>query len=227
LSHPYYHALSAARHFGGEWRDYVEVERWLDQTKGHIADARHRLLLHNDFGVELCGKVFGETLLRPSDGKHVAVSEVARRHVEEDFGGQVPAVEECFRRAPLEPWMQEARGFPTDALAARRFGGVPADYREIRRWFERAEGLCPDGRARLLLTHTFGIFLCEQRFGAVLTRASDGVPVPTRPVAEAYVLRVFRGRIPTASNLLEKVPLEAWMGARARPLSRELGAPLR
>jgi hypothetical protein len=51
--------------------------------------------------------------------------------------------------------------------------------------------------------------------------------VPTRAVAEAYVLRVFRGRIPTASGLLEKVPLEAWMGARARPLSRELSAPLK
>jgi hypothetical protein len=35
-----------------------------------------------------------------------------------------------------------------------------------------------------------------------------GVSVPARPVAEAYVLRVFRGRILTASSLLEKVPLE-------------------
>jgi hypothetical protein len=64
-------------------------------------------------------------------------------------------------------------------------------------------------KMRNTVDYDFGIFLCEQRFGAVLTRASDGVPVPTRPVAEAYVLRVFRGRIPTASNLLEKVPLEA------------------
>ena len=76
----------------------------------------------------------------------------------------------------------------------------------------------------MLVTHTFGIFLCEQRFGPVLTRASDGEPVPVRPIAEAYVLRVFRGRIPTASNLLEKVPLEPWMGSRARPLSKELSA---
>jgi len=50
VSHPYYHALSAAKHFGGGWRDYAEIERWFDQTKGHIVDARHRLLLHNDFG---------------------------------------------------------------------------------------------------------------------------------------------------------------------------------
>lgn len=45
-----------------------------------------------------------------------------------------------------------------------------------------------------------------------------------KPVAEAYMLRVFHGRIPTASSLLEEVPLEPWMGARARPLSKELGA---
>ena len=223
MSHPYYHALSAAKHFGGGWRDYAEIERWFDRTKGHIADARHRLLLHNDFGVDLCQEIFGETLVRDSDGGEVAVRDIACRHVEEDFGGSVPAVGECFRRAPIEPWMKEAHGFPTDALAARRFGGVPADYLEIRRWFERAEGRCPDGRARLLLMHAFGIFLCEQRFGAVLTRVSDGASVPTRPVAEAYVLRVFRGRIPTASSLLEKLPLEPWMGARARPLSKELG----
>jgi hypothetical protein len=119
--------------------------------------------------------------------------------------------------------MEEAHGFPTDALAARRFGGVPADYREIRRWFERAEGRCPDGRARLLLVHTFGIFLCEQRFGPVLTRVSDGASVPIRPVAEAHVLRVFRGRILTASGLLEKLPLEPWMGARAKSHSKESG----
>ena len=104
----------------------------------------------------------GSTLLRHSDGKQIGVSEVARRHVEEDFGGHVPAVSRCFRRATLEGWMQEARGFPTDVLAARRFGGVSADYQEIRNWFERAEGRCPDGRARLLLTHTFGIF-CANR----------------------------------------------------------------
>ena len=86
-----------------------------------------------------------------------------------------------------------------------------------------ADVFYPDGRARLVLMHAFGIFLCEQRFGTVLTRVSDGASVPTRPVAEAYVLRVFRGRIPTASGLLEKLPLEPWMGARARPLSKELG----
>ncbi len=224
MSHPYYHAMSAARHFGGEWQDYVEIERWLDQTKGHIADARHRLLLHNDFGVDLCEEIFGGALVRASDAESVAIGELARRHVKEDFGGRVPTVEECFRRVPLRPWMEEARCFPTDALAARRFGGVPADYGEIRGWFERAEARCQDGRARLLVTHTFGIFLCEQRFGPVLTRTSDGAPVPTRPVAEAYVLRVFRGRIPTAGSLLEKVPLEPWMGGRARPLSKESSA---
>ena len=63
----------------------------------------------------------------------------------------------------------------------------------------------------------------EQRFGPVLTRLSDGASVPTKPVAEAYVLGVFRGRIPTASGLLEKLPLEPWMGARTGPLSQELG----
>jgi hypothetical protein len=55
--------------------------------------------------------------------------------------------------------MEEARCFPTNALAALR--GVPADYGEIRDWFERAEDRCPGGRVRLLVTHTFGIFLCE------------------------------------------------------------------
>lgn len=102
MSHPYYHALSAARCWGGSWRDYIEVEQWFDQTKGHIADARHRLLLHNEFGVELCCRIFGDTLIRPSDGGEARVAEVARRHVEEDFGRKVPGVEECFRRASIE-----------------------------------------------------------------------------------------------------------------------------
>ena len=39
-------------------------------------------------------------------------------------------------------------------------------------------------------------------------RITGGVSVPVGPVAEPYVLRVFRGRILTASSLLEEVPLE-------------------
>lgn len=118
--------------------------------------------------------------------------------------------------------MDEARGFPMDALAARRFGGRTVDYEAVRLWFEKAESYYPDGRGRLLVVHSFGIFLCEQTLGPVIVRESDTVAVPVRPIAEAYVMRVLRGKIPTVEQSLHGVRVEPWMSARARPLSQEL-----
>lgn len=53
MSHPYYHAVSSARRFGGAPEDYLAVHQFFDQTKAHLADCRHRLVLHNSFGTFL------------------------------------------------------------------------------------------------------------------------------------------------------------------------------
>ena len=50
---PYIHAVSSAKKFGGVWNDYIEIHNFMDSSKGHIADNRHRALLHNSFTIQL------------------------------------------------------------------------------------------------------------------------------------------------------------------------------
>jgi hypothetical protein len=105
MAHPWHHAQSAARRFGGVAQDYVAIEQWFDQTKAHIPDCRHRLVLHNSFGIFLCEQVFGVTITRASDGQTVPTRLTAELHVREDFGGRIPTLEECLRGTPIEAWM--------------------------------------------------------------------------------------------------------------------------
>ena len=60
---PYYHAKKSVKKFGGKWNDYIVIHDWFDQTKAHIADSRHRSILHNAWGIFLCEQVFGTTIL--------------------------------------------------------------------------------------------------------------------------------------------------------------------
>jgi hypothetical protein len=105
MSHPYYHAVSSARRFGGNPEDYLAVHQFFDQTKAHVADCRHRLVLHNSFGIFLAEQVFGVTIIRASDGKSVPTRLIAEQHVLEDFGGRIPTLEECLRETPIADWM--------------------------------------------------------------------------------------------------------------------------
>lgn len=107
MSHPYHHSRSSARKHGGIPDDYIAIHNWFDQTKAHIADSRHRLILHNSFGIFLCEQLFGVTFKRASDGKEVPTRLIAEQHVLEDFGGKIPTLEECLRSTPIESWMMK------------------------------------------------------------------------------------------------------------------------
>jgi hypothetical protein len=63
---PYLHARISAKKFGGIPEDYIEIHDWFDSTKAHIPDARHRLVLHNAYGIFLCEQVFGEIVQMPN-----------------------------------------------------------------------------------------------------------------------------------------------------------------
>ncbi len=113
--HPLYHARSSARKYGGVAGDYLSLHRWMDQTKAHIADARHRMILHNSFGIFLGEQLFGVSIKRESDGKEVAVRPVLEQHVIEDLG-YIPSVSECFAGMPVEEWMSKGRRGRTAGL---------------------------------------------------------------------------------------------------------------
>ena len=92
---PLLHAKIAAKTFGGVWQDYIEIENFFDQTKGHIPDSRHRMVLHNSFGIMLAEQVFG-VAIKNSIGRDVSVRDIAERHVIDDLG-YIPTLFEVFK----------------------------------------------------------------------------------------------------------------------------------
>jgi hypothetical protein len=107
VSNPLVHAERSAQKWGGVPEDYLELHRWFDATKGHLADNRHRMVLHNAFGILLCEQVFGAAL-RNSDGRRVFVRDIAAQHVLEDLG-YIPSLAQCLAELPLRPWMAGVR----------------------------------------------------------------------------------------------------------------------
>ena len=69
MSNPIVHAERSARKWGDTALDYLALQQWFDATKGHLPDNRHRLLLHNSFGMLLAEQVFGPSL-ENSDSHH-------------------------------------------------------------------------------------------------------------------------------------------------------------
>ena len=104
MAHPYHHAISSAKRFGGLAEDYQHLHDWFDQTKAHLPDVRHRSILHSSFGIFLLEQVFGTTLTRASDGKKVPIRAIGEYHVLEDMGF-VPTIEQWLKKLPIEPWM--------------------------------------------------------------------------------------------------------------------------
>src|SRR6478736_57154 len=103
MSHPYYHAKSSAKRFGGVPDDYLKLHQFPDQSKAHIADARHRMWLHNAAGCFLGEQAFGVTI-KNSDNKDVPVRLVLETHILEDLSW-IPSLSECFESMELRDWM--------------------------------------------------------------------------------------------------------------------------
>lgn len=103
----WYHAVSAARKWGGKPEDYLAVEEFIDSSKKVIGDVRHRSLYHHTVGVWLCQEIFGRTLQIASEQgnvREVPVRLVAEQHIQEDLGW-LPSPADYIRGMPISPWM--------------------------------------------------------------------------------------------------------------------------
>src|SRR3954447_19825353 len=143
--HPYFHAVSSARRWGGRPEDYQAIHDWFDASKGHVPDLRHRALRHHAEGVFLCEQVFGMTITT-SAGRAVPVRQVGEQHVLEDLG-RIPTAYDWWSNLAVQPWMLrsgtrsrdlEATPAPEDghpvpsALAGRSLADrVPEDGDEV------------------------------------------------------------------------------------------------
>ncbi len=103
MGHPYHHALSSARKFGGTADDYLAIHNWFDETKAHMADFRHRALRHHSEGIFLAEKFFG-VVITNSEGKKIPVRLIGEQHVKEDLG-RIPTVSDWLRQIKPERWM--------------------------------------------------------------------------------------------------------------------------
>lgn len=107
MAHPYHHALSSAKKWGGEVEDTLRIHSWFDDSKGHHADFRHRALRHHAQGIFECERLFGATITL-SSGRVIPTRWVAEQHIVEDLGF-VPSLSDwlsCIRPAS---WMTRSR----------------------------------------------------------------------------------------------------------------------
>lgn len=104
---PFNHCQVSVKKFGGKVEDYQKIHDWFDQSKAHLADMRHRALLHSSFGIFLCEQVFG-TNITNSDGKLVSVRDIGEQHVIDDMG-RIPSVQDYLQHLPMLDWLGGAK----------------------------------------------------------------------------------------------------------------------
>ena len=91
MAKPFIHAQNSASKYGGKPEDYLDIHNFMDSSKAHIPDARHRALFHNSFGCFIVEQVFGITRIN-SDGNTYSTRDVAEQHIIEDLG-TIPTVQ--------------------------------------------------------------------------------------------------------------------------------------
>lgn len=100
---PYQHGLNTVRRWGGKPEDYQPIHDFLDESKAHFPDMRHRALLHNSFGIYLAERIFGHNITN-SSGRVVSVRDIAEAHIIEDMG-KIPTVQDYLQGMPFYDWL--------------------------------------------------------------------------------------------------------------------------
>lgn len=107
MAHPYHHAISSVRKWGGVPEDYQRIHDWFDESKKILADFRHRALRHHAEGIFMAETIFG-VAIKISTGRVIPVRWVGEQHVMEDLG-RIPSFADWARAVRPEPWMGRAQ----------------------------------------------------------------------------------------------------------------------
>jgi hypothetical protein len=107
MAHPYHHALSSVKKYGGKVEDYLPIHEWFDESKMIIADFRHRALQHHAEGIFMAETILGVTIVN-SAGRVLPTRWIGEQHVREDFGGRIPSFADWVRAIRPEVWMGRA-----------------------------------------------------------------------------------------------------------------------
>lgn len=191
-----------------------------------MADARHRLILHNLAGIALAVKMFGDyTFGKRDDGTEIKADNyfIGVQHVVEDFGrdiGTDEVLEFCAHHAG-----NSIRKFNSERaldMLVKKHKGSRSDYQKIVDFFDHYKTYAREPNqiliANAFLCNSFGIFQLEKMLGPLFTRESDTRIIPTRILGENYIQGGY-GKIPTLNEILELVPQRSWMQVNAAALS--------
>ena len=74
MGHPFHHALSSVRKWGGAADNYLPLHQWFDESKAITADFRHRALRHHAEGIFMLERFFGATITVSASLKQVQKS---------------------------------------------------------------------------------------------------------------------------------------------------------
>lgn len=100
---PYLHGINTVKKFGGKVEDYQKIHDFIDSSKAHVPDMRHRAIFHSSLGIYVAEQIFGVTI-KNSDGRNVSVRDVAELHIIEDMG-YIPTVQDYLKYLPMLPWL--------------------------------------------------------------------------------------------------------------------------
>ena len=100
---PYQHAQGSVRRWAGIPEDYLAIHDFIDESKAHHADMRHRAMLHNSFGIYICERLFGHNITN-SSGRLVSVRDIAEQHIIEDMG-RIPSLQDYLEGMPFYDWL--------------------------------------------------------------------------------------------------------------------------
>lgn len=117
---PYEHAQTSVRRWGGKPEDYLPIHDFIDESKAHFPDMRHRALLHNSWGIYLCERIFGHNIniatcqcaagsyetrqICDHPVRKVSVRDIAEQHIIEDMG-RIPTLQDYFQGMPFYEWL--------------------------------------------------------------------------------------------------------------------------
>ena len=134
MAHPYHHALSSVRKWGGAVEDYQSIHNWFDASKMIVADFRHRALRHHAEGIFMAETIFGQTVTL-STGRVIPVRWIGEQHVREDLGF-IPSFADWVKAICPEPWMGRALKLEAESSQAVTCENLrqhcPLDSRQAR-----------------------------------------------------------------------------------------------
>ncbi len=113
MAHPYHHARSSSKKWGGTVEDYLAIHAWFDAAKELIADFRHRALRHHAEGIFMAETIFGVTITL-SSGRIIPTRWVGEQHVTEDLGF-IPSFADWARAIQPTPWMGHTQKIGTNS----------------------------------------------------------------------------------------------------------------